>query len=193
MENKSAMQIIVEVMRDVTAVAKTDVNSQQNFKFRGIDAVINAIGPALRKAGGAIIPNLDSVTYETMPSRSGGTLNVARVIVTYAVHGDSDSCILGSVAAEAFDAGDKATAKAMSVAYRTFLLQLFCLPTDDRDPDHDSYEIGAAADMWKDKIADLTSYEDAVKLHAEAIAEHAPKEVLEAIAMRGGKFPKPKG
>jgi hypothetical protein len=38
------------------------------------------------------------------------------------------------------DSGDKATAKAMSVAMRTALLQALCLPTDEPDPDATSYE-----------------------------------------------------
>jgi hypothetical protein len=38
------------------------------------------------------------------------------------------------------DSGDKATAKAMSVAYRTALLQVLCLPTDEPDPDSHTYE-----------------------------------------------------
>ena len=37
------------------------------------------------------------------------------------------------------DSGDKATAKAMSVAFRTALLQVFFLPTDEKDPDEDSF------------------------------------------------------
>jgi len=43
------------------------------------------------------------------------------------------------VCAESMDSGDKATAKAMSVAYRTALLQTLCLPTDDVDPDAETY------------------------------------------------------
>jgi hypothetical protein len=42
------------------------------------------------------------------------------------------------------DSGDKGTAKAMSVAYRILLLQSLIIPTDDRDPDQDSYERAVA-------------------------------------------------
>lgn len=45
---------------------------------------------------------------------------------------------------EAFDSGDKATAKAHSVAFRTAMLQTLCLPTDEKDPDVDTYERAAA-------------------------------------------------
>lgn len=45
------------------------------------------------------------------------------------------------------DSGDKATAKAMSVAFRTALLQALCLPTDEIDPDAESYERSSAEDV----------------------------------------------
>jgi hypothetical protein len=44
------------------------------------------------------------------------------------------------VPGEAFDSGDKATAKAMSVAFRIALLQGLSLPTDETDPDAQTYE-----------------------------------------------------
>jgi hypothetical protein len=51
------------------------------------------------------------------------------------------------------DAGDKATAKAMSVAFRTALLQSLSLPTDDVDPDAHSYERSSAApEIDADKV-----------------------------------------
>lgn len=179
-EKLSAAEIISLVMQDVQGLAKKDKNTQQGFNFRGIDAVMNAVGPALRKHGGFIAPSIDSVTYDTAPSKSGGVLNIARVVVTYAVHGQKGEPILASVAAEAFDSGDKATAKAMSVAYRTALLQLLCLPTDEADPDTFSYETAAAAD-WDEQIAALTTKAQARKLWAQANAEGASKATLAKI------------
>ena len=48
---------------------------------------------------------------------------------------------------EVVDSGDKATAKAMSVAFRTALLQALCLPTDEPDPDASSYERSSSEDV----------------------------------------------
>lgn len=63
-----------------------------------------------------------------------------RVIVQYVFAAEDGTTLAATVAAEALDSGDKATAKAMSVAFRTALLQALCLPTDEPDPDHDIYE-----------------------------------------------------
>lgn len=185
----SAKEVVALVMQDVQSVAKKDKNTQQGFNFRGIDAVMNAVGPALRKHGGFIAPSLDSVSYEVAQSKSGGTINIARVVVSYAVHGQKGDPIFGSVAAEAFDSGDKATAKAMSVAYRTFLLQLLCLPTDEPDPDSFSYELGEVSNAWDAEIANLTTATEARALWSKANASKASKAVLQAIEVKGKGLP----
>lgn len=140
MDKLSAAEVVAAVMADVQSLGKNDKNTSQGFKFRGIDAVMNAVGPALRRVGGFIVPNLLSADYSSVPSKNGGVLNVCRLQVHFFVYGQTGEPIVGQVAAEAFDSGDKATAKAMSVAYRTFLLQLLCLPTDEPDPDSFTYE-----------------------------------------------------
>jgi flagellum-specific peptidoglycan hydrolase FlgJ len=63
----------------------------------------------------------------------------ARVMVQYTFHATDGTSVTATVSAESMDSGDKATAKAMSVAYRTALLQTLCLPTDDQDPDADTF------------------------------------------------------
>jgi hypothetical protein len=140
----TANEIVLQVMQDVQAVGKKDRNQSQGFNFRGIDAVVNAVGPALRKAGGFIVPQVQDYEKTTIPAKNGGQLQVVRLTVEYSVYGTDGQPIQGVVVAEAFDSGDKATAKAMSVAYRTFLLQLLCLPTDEPDPDTFSYETAPA-------------------------------------------------
>jgi hypothetical protein len=70
-----------------------------------------------------------------------------KVKVTYTFIGQAGDAISATVVGEAMDAGDKATAKAMSVAFRTALLQALCLPTDEPDPDSNSYERSGATDV----------------------------------------------
>lgn len=143
-------EAVTAVMRDVHSVGKNEVNAAQKFKFRGVDAVVNALAPAMRKHGLFIVPNTISVSYEIKQSANGGQLQVCRATVEYTMHhSEGDSTISGAVFSEAFDSGDKATAKAMSVAYRTFLLQTFALPTDDKDPDAETYEVKPKPDAAK--------------------------------------------
>ena len=175
-----AREVILNVMKEVQAVAKKDRNENQRFNFRGIDAVVNAIGPALRKHGGFIIPVASDVTYESMTSARGGALNVAHVSVSYAVYGSEGDPVEGKVVAEAFDSGDKATAKAMSVAFRTFILQTFCLPTDEPDPDSFSYETAKESRVPEGFMARVESVESVAaltKLFEEAVAGGFADEV----------------
>lgn len=188
MTQLTASEVIRNVMTDVQGLAKRERNTTgTGFNFRGIDAVMNAVGPALRTHGGFIVPAVDSVTYDTATTAKGSLMNIARVTVTYAVHGQTGDPILGAVSAEAFDSGDKATAKAMSVAYRTFLLQLLCLPTDEPDPDTFSYEASAGVD-WQVAIEALTSKEEARALWAEATKKKAPKDIVTAIEAKGASL-----
>lgn len=134
-------QLLVEVKRDVGAVGKGERNAQQGFNFRGIDAVINAVAPALIDAGIVVVPNVKSYDFGSVEVGSKRTpMGHARVVVKYTFIGPEGDKITCSAPGEAMDSGDKATAKAMSVAYRTALLQALSLPTTDVDPDASTYQ-----------------------------------------------------
>ena len=135
-------QALSKVMEAVQAVRKDSKNQAQRFNFRGIDAVMNAVGPALRKHGVVILPEDVEVHRSNGTTASGKQTAEVVIKVTYRVYGPAGDSIHGKVAAEAMDFGDKALAKAMSVAYRTFLLQALTIPTDEPDPDSEMFERG---------------------------------------------------
>lgn len=140
---------LAAVMADVQAVAKKDRNDHQKFNFRGIDAVLNAVGPALRKHAVVVVPIVEDVSYDDVTTSTGKPATACRVLVTYAFH-HGDSSLSCRVAAEAWDHGDKAAPKAMSVAFRTALLQALALPTDEPDPDASSFERAAPPNAYRD-------------------------------------------
>jgi hypothetical protein len=133
-------EALAAVMGEVTAVRKSDRNEAQRFSFRGIDSVLNAVGPALRKHGVVVSPRVDSYDYGTVTTAGGKPMGHVRVLVTYTFYGPAGDSLPAQAPGEAFDAGDKATPKAMSVAFRTALLQALALPTDEPDPDSHAYE-----------------------------------------------------
>lgn len=135
------VQALAAVMADVREVRKDQTNQHQRFNFRGIDTVMNAVGPAFRKHGVVCLPTkVDHHIASKTAGKNNSLMNFVTVNVEYTLYGPEGDSIAGQVSAESFDSGDKGTAKAMSVAYRTFLLQALCLPTDDPDPDHDVYQ-----------------------------------------------------
>lgn len=145
------------VMRDVGAVKKNDRNDVQKFMFRGVDAVVNAVYPALLEHGVTVQPNVRSYDYGTVEVGQGERrkpMGHARVVVEYTFTSTEDgSAVTASAAGEAMDSGDKATPKAMSVALRTALLQSLMLPTDEPEPDAHTYERSAADPIVEARVA----------------------------------------
>jgi len=147
----TAIQAIVEVMRRVQFVAKDQKMDPRagmgNYAFRGIDDVVNAVGPALREVGMVIIPDevLD-LSYETVEVGQGDKrkpMASVRVRVRYRWYGPGGDFVDTESPGESFDSGDKGTTKAMSVAFRTNMIQTLCLPTGQPDPDSTAYERSA--------------------------------------------------
>ena len=128
------------VMRDVQAISKDSRNKQQGFSFRGIDAVMNTVGPVLREHGVIVVPLACKHESERYTTKNGGQMVNRVVEMGFQVYGPAGDSFSGFAYGEAADAGDKAMTKAESVALRTFLLQSLMIPTDDPDPDAESHE-----------------------------------------------------
>ena len=146
-KSKSVFEALGAVMEDVSAVGKKDRNTQQGYDFRGIDAVINAVGPAFRKHGIIPTPLKSEAKYRDVLTINGKPSRECTVTVTYRFHGPAGDYIDCEVPGESMDFGDKGAPKAMSVAYRIALLQVLCIPTHEPEPDAQSYE-RAAAPQW---------------------------------------------
>ena len=143
---------LAKVMRSVDHVGKNDVNKHQHFSFRGIDGVLNAVGPALREHNVVVYPRLHDVSYEEVKTSGGKASTACRVVVDYVFASVDGSTVETRVAAESWDTGDKAMPKAMSVAMRTALIQALALPTDEPDPDSFTYT-REAADEKNERVA----------------------------------------
>lgn len=131
------------VMEDVQAIKKGERNKAQGFNFRGIDTVMNAVGPVLRKHRVVVLPAPDDITLSTYQTDKGTTMHSAVVKMRYFVQGPAGDVLIGGAYGEAADAGDKAVSKAQSVAYRVFLLQGLTIPTDEPDPDSEAHQRAA--------------------------------------------------
>lgn len=154
------------VMKDVQGVRKGEKNTapgQGGFMFRGIDAVTNAVGPALRAHGVIVVPSVTDYQYGTVIVGKNKTeMSHARLTIKFTWYGPDGDSIESVTVGEAMDSGDKATAKAHSVAFRTAMLQTLCLPTDESDPDEHTYERAAPDPMAvvKRQVWDLAQRKD---------------------------------
>ena len=168
---------IVGVMKDVGAVGKNDKNKQQGFMYRGIDAVMNALQPAMIKNKVFVTPTVISEEREERETKQGGVLFFTRLRVKYTFFTDDGSNIVAEVIGEAMDSADKATNKAMSVAYKYACFQVFCIPTDEmKDPDAESHELAQQEQQTVIYVDDLK-----IKVLKERMAKKGvnDKQILE--------------
>jgi len=179
---------------EIGAVKKDSRNTSQNFNFRGIDSVVNAAAPALNKHGIVVAPEVLSHTYETVEVGKNRTpMAHVTLMVCYRFHGPAGDCVESTVFSESMDSGDKAAAKAMSVAYRIALLQTLNLPTDEPDPDSESYERSTLNNENTPNRQNGAKRENAVPARTEAhvswpvqIAGADSVEILREVWKRAG-------
>jgi len=133
---------ICGIMEDIGVVGKNDTNKQQGFKYRGIDSVMNALNPAMIKHKIFCVPEVLEQTREERTTAKGATLIYSVCKMRYRFYATDGSSVDAVVVGEGMDSGDKATNKAMSVAFKYACFQNFCIPTEDLmdDPDADSHE-----------------------------------------------------
>jgi hypothetical protein len=137
-------QSIAAVMADIGAVGKNSKNAQQGFMFRGIDAVMNALKPALAKNRVFVVPKILSSEREERTTTKGATLFYVRCTIEYTFYAEDGTHVEAVVIGEAMDSGDKATNKAMSIAFKYACFQVFCIPTEEMaDPDAECHEVQA--------------------------------------------------
>ncbi len=133
---------VAAVMADIGAVGKNSRNQQQGFMFRGIDAVMNALAPALIKNKLFIVPEILEHTREERVNAKGTTLIYSICKIKYTFYAEDGSSITATVIGEGMDTGDKATNKAMSIAFKYACFQTFCIPTEEMvDPDAEVHEV----------------------------------------------------
>lgn len=133
---------IADVMAEIGAIGKNSKNETQKFMYRGIDAVMNALNPALIKHRIFVIPEVMEQTREERTNSKGTTLLYSILKVKYRFIAEDGSSIECVVIGEGMDSGDKASNKAMSVAFKYACFQTFCIPTEEMvDPDSESHEV----------------------------------------------------
>lgn len=132
---------IAGAMADVEAISKNRRNDQQGFRFRGIDDVYNQLHGLLAKHRIFSAPEVLESRHEERKTAKGATLIYRVLTIRYTFYAEDGSSVAVTVIGEGMDSGDKAANKAMAVAHKYALLQLFCVPTEDMpDPDQTAHD-----------------------------------------------------
>lgn len=123
----------------IAGIGKNKTNTQQNYKFRGVDDVYDALAPILAEERLLILPRMTGINFTEKATKSGGSQEFAYVTAEYdfvsALDGSKHTCVMYG---EGMDSADKATNKAMTAAYKYLCFQAFSIPVsglDDGDAD----------------------------------------------------------
>ena len=154
-------QAIIGVMSDIGVIGKEKENAQQGFKYRGVDDVMNALQPVMVQHGLFVVPEIIDQKREERQTNRGGNLIYSVCTVRYTFYAKDGSSVQCVVVGEGMDSGDKATNKAMSIAFKYACFQVFCIPTEEmKDPDA---EVHTVAPREEPKIAAATAKANEVK------------------------------
>jgi len=189
-------QAIATAMSEIEPIAKTERNKEQNFQYRGVDAVMDSLSPILVKNKIFIYPEVIGVQRQERQTKSGGTLLYSILTVKYHFAHEDGSELCCVVVGEGMDSGDKASNKAMAIAFKYACLQMFCIPTKDiSDPDADTPPPSTPAkpqnpaplNNAKQPQNAPQNGQNATESERKAKAENAIAEIL--LAVNPDKFP----
>ena len=133
-------QAITAIMSEGYTITKDKRNQKQGFMYRGIDDVMNTFQPLLAKHHVFAVPEvLKCERQERTMYKDGkpsGILLYSMLTMRYTFYAEDGSSVSAVVIGEGMDSGDKASNKAMSVAMKYAMFQVFCIPTEEMvDPD----------------------------------------------------------
>lgn len=126
--------------KEIGAVGKDKENVQQNYKFRGIDAVVNAVHPVFTKHGIVTALKVVDQKREERQTKNGGTLLTSLLMCEITFYATDGSSVVCGALGEGMDSGDKASNKAMSAALKYALTQTLMIPFEVHDSEDDNPE-----------------------------------------------------
>jgi hypothetical protein len=170
-------EAIAEVTRQIGAIEKTG-RSTEGYRFRGIDQALAALHPILGDVGLVIMPGgVVREQWETRATAKGGTLNVARLLVSYTFVGPDGTRLAAAAWGEGADSGDKATQKAHSQSYKTLVFQTFTIPTEASAEDEPDATNEAARPFSAEEVQRANTA-------AQAAADAGTVEALAGVCRR---------
>ena len=178
-KNGQIYELIGKAIGKIGAIGKDKLNAQQGFKYRGIDQVYNALNPVMAELGIFFCPEVIDQKREERVNQKGTVITYTILTIRFTAYAPDGSNVSMTVVGEGMDTGDKSTNKAMSVAMKYAMFQLFCIPTEEmKDPDADVYDeiLPKGANVRPQKAAENASVATVNKVPAQApkAAEKAP-------------------
>lgn len=175
---------INKVMEDIGAIAKSSKNQTQGFMYRGIDAVMNALQPALIKNKVFVVPEVLEERREERINAKGTTLIYSIAKIKYHFYAEDGSSVEAVVVGEGMDAGDKSMNKALAIALKYACFQVFMIPTEEMvDPDAECHEVKRALRLiTPDQKAAILAELNRTGITTEVICQTCKCKAIDDIA-----------
>ncbi len=132
---------IAAVAGAIGRVEKDGYNPQLKYRYATPATIMEAVKPLLADRQIAIVPMVAEVIKEQTggKTQSGAERVLTRVVMSYVIlDGETGENLTCTWAGEGEDWSDKGIAKAQTIALRTFLINLFQIPSGDEDTDPDT-------------------------------------------------------
>lgn len=149
-------------------IAKAHVNEADDYRYRSIDDLLDRLAPLLARHRLCVLPRVkERSLVERQDDAQRLLFHVSLKAAFVLTSVDDGSSHVVTAYGEALDASDKATAKAMSAAYKSAMIQTFCIPiAGSEDPDRASPKVTSRThlaepvqgwEQWARDIEDIVS------------------------------------
>jgi hypothetical protein len=174
-----------------SGIPKSHVNPVDDYRYRSIDDVLGALSPLLPKHRLCVLPKvLDRMVTERNGIDGLMLINVALHVAFDLVSSEDGTSHRVEAFGEALDSSDKATAKAMSAAYKSAMLQTFCIPAvTNEDSDATTHKLLAKThvpepvqgwEQWTLDIGDILRVCESIQ--AIDLVQERNRELLKALS-----------
>ncbi len=174
-----------------SGIAKNHINQADDYRYRSIDDLLDRLGPLFAEHRLCVLPRaLEREVVERCDEGQRLLMHVAlRVAFTLTSVEDGTSHVVEAFG-EALDVSDKATAKAMSAAYKSAMVQTFCIPiSGTEDPDRSSPKVASRThvaepiqgwEQWARDIEDIISVCESEQ--AISLVQERNRELLKSLS-----------
>lgn len=186
MEAGRIYQAIPAIMGEINAIGKNKQNKTQGFMYRGIDDVMNTINPALVKNKVFIVPEILEQAREERTTVKGANLIYSICKMRFKFFAEDGSSVEAVTIGEGMDSGDKATNKAMAIAFKYACFQIFCIPTEDmKDSDDESHKVIPKEESYNHKFNSQKQQENKSNEQKNVeMIEQGKKVVIDALKIK---------
>lgn len=179
-------RLMAAALDQMPAVGKDQRNEQQGFSYRGVDDVLDHLNPILGRLGIFFVPAVVERVAEVRQTRSHATLWTVHLRVRYTFYAPDGSSVEAVGWGEGTDMADKATSKAMTMAMKSVIFQVFAISDHEVDPDSTS-EPSEPPPLPKPPLS--AEDRDALQAQIDGLSAAAADKLKELWIGQKGKLP----